>query len=48
MFMCRMRTVIVLLELIRLKEIKQIMRGCSRGEIEADSLNFVLNAMCYW
>ena len=31
-----------------LKEIAKIMRGCSRDGIEADSWNFVLNAMFYW
>ena len=31
-----------------LKEIGQILRGCSRDGTEANSRNFVLNAMCYW
>ena len=34
--MCQMQIVIVLLE-YKLKEIRQILRGCSRDGIEADS-----------
>ena len=33
---------------VRLKEIGQILRGCARDRIEADSCIFVLNAMCDW
>ena len=45
--MCQMEIVVACWS-IRLKEIGQILRGCSRDGAEADSRIFLLNAMCYW
>ena len=42
-----MQIVIVLLE-YKVEGDRTDTEGCSRDGVEADSRNFVLNAMCYW